>query len=126
MPNPVVHWEISSKNPKKLWKYYGDLFGWQVQDVHMPGADYALVDTKEKSGANGGIGQAQGANQVTFYVEVGDLDAMLKKAERLGGKVLQKPTVVPGMVTFATFQDPDGNIIGMVKSEAPPGGAPRR
>ena len=119
MPNPVTHWEITSKNPKKLWNYYSDLFGWQVQDVHMPGMDYGLVDTKEKQGANGGIGGGQGPNRVMFYVEVPDVDAMLKKAEQMGGKVIMKPDTIPGMVRLAQFADPDGNVIGLVHNLAP-------
>ena len=119
MPNPVVHWEINSKNPKKLWKYYGDLFGWKIEEMPMPGMTYGMVDTKEKTGAGGGIGQAQGPNSVVFYVEVADVNAMLKKAEQAGGKTVMKPQTIPGMVTFAHFSDPDGNVIGLSHMEAP-------
>ncbi len=53
---------------------------------------------------------------MTFYVAVPDLAACLAKAESLGGKTLVPPTEIPGMVTFALFQDPEGNPIGLVKS----------
>lgn len=78
-----------------------------------------MVHTHAERGINGGIGQAEQANSVTFYVEVGDLQAYLDKAVRLGGRVVVPVTEIPNMVTFALFSDPDGNVIGLVKSETP-------
>ena len=53
MPNPVMHWEISGKNAKKLHDFYTKLFGWEVNaDNPM---NYGLVDTHSKGGINGGI-----------------------------------------------------------------------
>ena len=117
MPNPVVHWEIQAQDPAKLQSFYGELFGWHV-DANNP-FNYGVVDTHSEGGINGGIAPAQGANQVTFYVEVDDLQAYLDKAESLGGKTLMPPTVIPNMVTFAMFADPQGNMVGMVKSGEP-------
>ena len=116
MPNPVVHFEIQTQEPEKVQKFFADLFDWHV-DADNP-ISYGIVDT-HAGGINGGIGPAQGANQVTFYVEVDDLQAYLDKAESLGGKTLMPPTVIPGMVTLAMFADPQGNTVGMVKSGEP-------
>lgn len=67
-------------------------------------------------GIDGGIGPSQdGSSQLTFYVQVSDLDAALKKIEGLGGKTVVPPTDVPNMVTFAQFTDPAGNLVGLVK-----------
>ena len=33
----------------------------------------------------------------------------------MGGKTLMAPMEVPGIVTVATFSDPEGNTIGLVK-----------
>ena len=51
-----------------------------------------------------------------IYVEVEDLQATLDKAESLGGKTTMPIMEIPGMVTLAHFSDPDGNVIGIVKS----------
>ena len=32
-----------------------------------------------------------------------------------GGSVLLPPKEVPGIVTFALFKDPEGNVMGLVK-----------
>ena len=52
---------------------------------------------------------------MTFYVAVPDLAVCLKKVESMGGKTLVPPTEIPNMVTFAMFQDPEGNAVGIVK-----------
>jgi predicted enzyme related to lactoylglutathione lyase len=44
----------------------------------------------------------------------------LDKAVSMGGKVVMERTVLPGMVTFAQFQDPEGNVIGLAETAVPP------
>jgi predicted enzyme related to lactoylglutathione lyase len=114
MPNPVTWWEITGKDGKKLQDFYAQLFDWHV-DANNP-MDYGMVDAHADGGIGGGISADQnGMNRVTIYVQVDDLDAYLKKAESLGGKTVVPVTEVPGMVTFAMFQDVGGNIVGLVK-----------
>lgn len=115
MPNPVVHFEILGKNGAKLQSFYGSLFGWKI-DANNP-MKYGLVAPDEKKGIGGGIADAppEAPASVTIYIEVDDLAAYLKKAEGLGAKTILPPTEIPNMVTFAQFQDPEGNIIGLVK-----------
>ena len=117
MPNPVVHFEIQSSNPEKLHGYYRELVGWHV-NADNPMA-YGIVNTHAGKGIDGGIGGKQeGApNLVTFYVESDDLQASLDKAVELGGTVVMPVTEIPNMVTFALFSDPEGNVVGVVKSE---------
>lgn len=116
MPNPVVHFEILGKDGRKLQEYYANLFDWKINaDNPM---HYGMV-TPEANGIGGGIGPAEGQSGVMIYVEVADLQAYLDKAVALGGKVIHPITEIPGMVTFAQFQDPEGNVIGLVKSGNP-------
>lgn len=42
---------------------------------------------------------------------------MLNKIESLGEKTVMPVTTIPGMVTFALFADPEGHMVGLVKSE---------
>lgn len=113
MPNPVVHFEIQSNMAEKLQPFYTDLFGWHI-DANNP-MNYGMVDTHAE-GINGGIGPTgSGRNQVTFYVQVDDLQASLDKAESFGGKTIMPPTEIPDAVTSALFADPEGNVIGMIK-----------
>lgn len=116
MPNPVVHFEIIAKdNAKALQSFYSQLFGWQV-DANNP-MDYGMVSPDSERGIPGGIGPAMGGPQrVTVYVEVDDLQAYLDKAEALGGKTLMEPSDVPGGPRLAMFQDPEGNITGLLQA----------
>jgi predicted enzyme related to lactoylglutathione lyase len=117
MGSPIVHWEINSQNPEQLHEFYGKLFDWHVEV--MPEMGYGSVDPHGEGGRGigGGIGRAQGPNQVTFYIEVGDPQAYLDKIEAAGGKTVVPVTAMGDVVTFAQFADPDGNVVGLVKGE---------
>ena len=117
MPNPVVHFEIHGEDGAKLQKFYGDAFGWKVNaDNPM---NYGIVEAQDGKGVGGGITVSESA-QTMFYIEVADLAASLKSVESLGGRVVMDVTTIPGMVTFAQFADPEGNVVGLVASEVPP------
>lgn len=117
MPNPVVHFEILGKDGAQLQNYYANLFGWNVDASNA--MQYGLV-APQGGGIGGGISASEnGSNGVCIYIAVPDVKATLEKAVELGGKVIQDVTVIPGMVTFAQFQDPQGNVIGIVPDEMP-------
>ena len=103
MPDPVVHFEIQSKQADALMSFYGDLFGWHI-DSSNP-MNYGIVDThSEGEGIGGGIGDAaDGVNRVTCYVQVDDLQAHLDKAEAMGGKTTMPVTPVMPDVVIAPF-----------------------
>ena len=113
MGNPVVHWEIAAKDGEKLQGFYTQLFDWKI-DVH-PEMNYGMVEAGGEGGISGGIMGTQGdmPTHLTFYVQVDDLNAYLKKAEELGGKSLVPPTPIPGRGEFALFSDLEGNTIGI-------------
>ncbi|SRR6266545_5692770 len=124
MGNPVVHFEVGGLEDGPLIEFYGQLFGWGLQTI--PNANYTLIDTRGGGGINGGISKSRtGEPWSTFYVAVDDLQAVLDQAESLGAKTVVPVTEIPGMVTFAMFNDPDGLLVGMVKNEQPPEGAPQ-
>jgi predicted enzyme related to lactoylglutathione lyase len=113
MGNPVVHFEVNGPNPEHAAKFYAELFGWHTQAV--PG-DYVVIDTHAGGGINGGIGKAQdGKPSVVFYVLDEDITALLDKAESLGARTVTPVTVMPEVVTFAKFLDPQGNVVGLVQ-----------
>ena len=117
MADKLVHFEVVGKDGPKLMQFYGQLFGWTVNaDNPM---NYGMVDNADQ-GIGGGISAGDGGrNQVTFYVEVDDPDAYLKKIEAQGGKTVVPVTEVPGMVIFAQFADPEGNVVGITKAGYP-------
>jgi len=112
MPRPVVHWEISSADAKRLQLFYRLLFEWEV-DADNP-LGYGLIKTG-KSEVQGGIVQArQGSPEyLTFYVHVEALEPYLARVEELGGEVVMADSYVPHVGSFAMFRDPDGNLVGL-------------
>jgi predicted enzyme related to lactoylglutathione lyase len=121
MGQPVVHFEVVGKDAEKLQKYYSDLFGWQI-DADNP-MKYGIVQREGNVNAEGvGIGGGVGpgpegyAGHVTFYVEVPDVEASLAKAESLGGSRMMGPDKVMEGVEIGHFNDPEGHLVGLVKS----------
>ena len=122
MGQPVVHFEIITKDEAKVRGYYSELFGWEI-DANNP-MNYGTIQREgntnaEGVGIGGGIGESPEGydGHVTFYVEVADIEATLQKAESLGGKRLFGPDEVPGAgITIGQFADPDGRPIGLIKS----------
>ena len=123
MGQPVVHFEIISRDADKLKSYYSDLFGWKI-DSGNP-MNYGIVQrdgnvNADGVGIGGGVGEApEGyAGHVTFYVEVPDVEAALARAESLGGSRMMGPEQVMEQVEIGLFKDPEGHVVGVVKSES--------
>jgi uncharacterized protein len=118
MPNPVVHFEVTGQDGKKLQEFYSKTFGWNVNaDNPM---NYGIVEGQE-GGIGGGISAGDGGTkQVTFYIAVDNPQAYLDKIESKGGKTVMPVTEIPGMVILAQFADPEGNIVGLVDANYGP------
>jgi predicted enzyme related to lactoylglutathione lyase len=118
MGNPVVHWELLSKDPAKVSAFYEKVFAWKVQN--MPEINYRLVDTGGEGGINGGIIKPEHPEpwpgNMTVYINVDDLAAYRKKIVEAGGKILIEEQPVPGMGTLSLFTDPDGRMMGLWKA----------
>jgi len=110
-PGSIVHVEFAVKDPKKVEKFYGNLFGWKFEEV--PGMNYSLIQTP--SGPGGGVGPLQG-NQttgVTNYIFVNSIDEYVKKIEKAGGKITAPKLEVPGQGWMVWFQDPAGTSMAL-------------
>lgn len=123
MGQPVVHFEIVGTDAGRLKAYYSDLFGWEI-DSDNP-MNYGIVQREGNLSAEGvGIGGGVGAGpegypgHVTFYVEVPDVEAALAKAESLGGTRVMGPEKVMETIELGHFTDPEGHLVGVVKSAA--------
>ncbi len=70
------------------------------------------------AGIGGGVGQGPEGydGHVTFYVEVPDVEQALAKAESLGGARVMGPEKIMEGVELGQFTDPEGHLIGLVKS----------
>ena len=83
MGQPVVHFEVTGKDPAKLRSYYGALFGWEFDTsapvaaaISEPG-NYGFVErntTSDGTGIPGGVGGGTDHDgHAIFYVGVPDV-----------------------------------------------------
>jgi predicted enzyme related to lactoylglutathione lyase len=124
MGQPIVHFEITGRDPAGLRSFYGELFEWEF-DTNAPVAEeiseagnYGFVDcntTPDGTGIPGGVGGgAAYPGHVIFYVGVPNVEAALQKAESLGGKRQLGPNKNPGAdLVVGHFTDPEGHLIGV-------------
>ena len=114
MSNTIVQAEIRSSDPDATRSFFGELFGWTYpSEGAFPG--YTFVDTGAPDALYTAISPLQGDDDlVTFFVDVDDIDASMKEAARLGGRVVQEPVRVPG-VAFGLIADPLGHIVGLAQ-----------
>ena len=119
MSHPIVHWELMGPDGDALNSFYHDIFGWKAEAV--PGlAGYNMVSA-DSTGLAGAIGTGNEhmPSYQTMYVQVESIDEHLGKITAAGGTQVVPRTVVPGMVTFAMFNDPAGNLVGLVEAVTP-------
>jgi predicted enzyme related to lactoylglutathione lyase len=117
MPHPVIWFEVIGKDFDTLKGFYGDLFGWKLEDA-PGGMPYAMAQAEPDQPPTGGIGvdPSGGDGHVTWYAQTDDLQASLDKAESLGGRTVMPPSEpMPGGTSIALFADPEGHVVGLVK-----------
>jgi uncharacterized protein len=127
MGGRVVHFEIPYDDGERARRFYGETFGWQLEE--MPGMDYTLVMSgpsgdrgpSEPGFINGGM-LARGASAApgpVVVIDVDSIDAKLIKIEETGGSVLVPKQPVGAMGFTAYVKDSEGNVIGLWET-APP------
>ncbi|OLB64335.1 MAG: hypothetical protein AUI10_11565 [Actinobacteria bacterium 13_2_20CM_2_72_6] len=111
MPDPVVRWEINSRDPLAQQRFYADVFGWTTTVVDQA-SGYGLVET---GGTPGGIGPEPHYG-TRIYVEVDDIAVALDRARAAGAGYADGPVTLGGLV-LGVFDDPEGNRIGLVQRD---------
>jgi predicted enzyme related to lactoylglutathione lyase len=130
MTNPLqtpgaVSWvELMTTDVEAAKGFYGDLFGWELEQAPMEGVDYTLVKVGDRH-IGGMMAMPEdmpqgGPPRWGIYVTVDDTDATVQKATELGGQVLVPPTDIPNVGRFAVIQDPQGAAISVMKYEPMP------
>lgn len=109
--------ELMTTDAEKAKAFYTKLFGWDTEEMSMPGMPYTVVKVGGK-----GIGgimsmpkDAQGKPPMWgAYVTVDDVDATARTAEQLGAKLLVPPRDIPGVGRFCVIQDLQGAVISVI------------
>lgn len=120
MANHVAWFEIMAGpgGQGRLHEFYGSVFGWQFDELE---GGYAAVRRGDADpGIGGGVGEVADGPQVVLSIEVDDIHAAIEQVKASGGEVVQEPQSIPGIVTYATFRDPAGNVVGLMDAKVPP------
>ena len=111
---PVDWFEILGPDPRALWSFYRDLFGW---DIAEGGTEQFLYGEVHGEGIGGGIGSSpDGGPHTNVYAHVDDLQKYLERAESLGGKTVMPPMDMEN-IAFAMLADPQGSTFGLWASK---------
>ena len=126
MPRPI-HFEIHTENPERAIAFYEGMFGWSFTKWDGP-APYWVVRTGEagEPGIDGGMMRRMGGGPVdgaavnawVCTVGIANVDESVASAQRLGGSVALPKMPVPGVGWLSYVKDPDGNILGLMQSDA--------
>ena len=123
--NPVVHFEMPYKDPKKVSKFYSSVFGWDMQ--YLPKMrKYVLATTspvdknqmhKKKGAINGGFYPRGGYGNIPHLViSVDNLEKHMDVVKMNGGKIDGKPMDIQGIGKFVMLVDSEGNRVGMLQA----------
>ncbi len=126
--NKVVHFEIPTDDHARAKRFYGDVFGWHLQDMPAGADMYTFAITspvddqfrhKESGAINGGMFQRRPQLPVTnpvITIEVDSIDEHASRIEAAGGTLAAPKGEVPDMGYYAYFMDTEGNLMGLWQS----------
>jgi len=109
--------DLSTPDPQRAGKFYGDLFGWQMlAEDEDPEHDYLHI----KNGEHfiGGIPPSRDRNPNApphwlVYFLTGNCDATADKAKQLGGQVYVPPMTIENVGRMAVVADPQGAVFAL-------------
>jgi predicted enzyme related to lactoylglutathione lyase len=119
MPNTFDWLEIRTGDIDRAAHFFEQLFAWKVvRKLDAEGRDYWIFDTGDvprlENLRRGALWLTSRGEEprVVVYVLVDDIEATLRRAVALGGKLVA-PRRLEGSAFKAYFADPDGNVFGL-------------
>jgi uncharacterized protein len=124
--NSVVHFEMPTKDGKRVSEFYTKVFGWEMVDTGPQMGNYITATTTESpnrmpihpGAINGGFFPASmgGPNPVpSVVIAVDDIKEHIKLIESAGGKVIDAPVDIPGVGWYVSFYDTEGNRVSILQ-----------
>jgi predicted enzyme related to lactoylglutathione lyase len=108
----LCHLELPVKDTARAKAFYGEVFGWQFQDV--PGMDYTLFSTPGNVVGGGFFTPSEKMpEKVINYMLVDSIETAKERVEKFGGKALSPKIDVPGHGSLMHVLDSEGNLIAL-------------
>jgi predicted enzyme related to lactoylglutathione lyase len=126
MPN-IAHFMIPADDVQRAKRFYHTLLGWKIGPTKNPmdpsvmaALQYQDISTgpaQEGTLNTGGLYKRHMKEPILTFVEVGEIDKVLAKVEKLGGRIVRQKEEIKGVGLTAMIQDTEGNVIGLWKPE---------
>jgi uncharacterized protein len=111
-PGTLVWNELQSPDLDASASFYGELFGWEVQDAEgMPERYLTIKNAGANNGGMRALTPPSPPNWLTYFA-VDDLDASLAKLGELGGSSLAGPIDIQ-IARLAVVADPQGAVFAL-------------
>jgi len=123
MPN-IAYFEIPADNVDRAKHFYKNLLGWKIDPIKTPTMDLKSMEAIQYNEITlgeptlgtinmGGLYKRQGDETIKNYVMVDDVDKVVAKVEKLGGKIIMPKFMIKGVGLVALLQDTEGNGFGV-------------
>ena len=109
--------ELMTTDLKAAKKFYGELFGWEIEDHDMKSMTYSVIKNGGK--ATGGMMEMPPETSGVpphwgTYITVKDVDDVAEKALQMGATSVVSPRDIPDVGRFFMFKDPQGAMIAII------------
>lgn len=119
--------ELNVHDTAKARDFYAKVAGWTPKAMSLddpsraakPGEpEYTVFTAKGQDAAGASkieaaAGEEREARWVP-YIQVANVDAAVRSAEEMGGKIVESPYDVPKIGRLAVVEDPEGAVFGLV------------
>ena len=111
-PGTFCWMELSTSDASAAKRFYGELYGWDAQDVPMgPDTNYTMLTLRGLDvGAMSHDNRPGSPVYWNCYVAVSDVDKTLSDAAALGGSTVMGPIDVMEHGRMAVLKDPSGAV----------------
>jgi predicted enzyme related to lactoylglutathione lyase len=116
----VIHFEIPAAEPERAAAFYKQVFGWSIEKWPGP-MEYWMVTTGADGapGINGGLLKKQAPTTATTNtIGVDSVEKAIAAVKSAGGTLVMPKTPIPTIGYFAYLEDTEGNLFGVLQSDA--------
>ena len=125
MPSNVGAFAINADDVARARRFYEKTFGWRFEPWGPP--NFYLIETGDQTspGIRGLLQErrelVKGVRMVGYECTIGvdDLDRVIRALTDNGGTLATPKFAIPTVGTVAYFNDPEGNVAGIIQPEKP-------
>jgi predicted enzyme related to lactoylglutathione lyase len=113
-PGTFCWTDLATSDPERARRFYAELFGWDREDMPVPGGSVYTMLRREGRDAAALYAAPEGQPPAWLaYVSVEDADATSGRAVELGATALHEPFDVIDAGRMAVLQDPTGAVCAL-------------